>query len=861
MPKKRKKEEEMYDTAKALLFFLALLNSNRGSGEQCFRIRKQILIEHEETTLEYIATMYKEIERQRSQGEIRNSTSKLILESLSRMSNGWCKPDLEKENTRQERSLALAIAALVSLGTFILGPAIAALLNEITENTKWRKDAAHKGIKTIEWMEDMEKKLVASQKVEEILASIMLHESIMADLIKQPDKDSLNRTWRKVFKIMIETYAKNGFSKAAPEEIHLEENDNLLPREAYHYTVTVHTNDNCKHAKIKIKAVGVIPHSDCLFPYDENYTNTEKGYIKLKTDRNETCIYTGNNTIKLADNSIFSVSNSMVGPCHNFLLEFNTHENTLIMNPKHDRAYMRVVCKGNKDLKQVIYKDELVAPPSRCTTWVSDTKGKRPDFKDFMDMEEEFINSEDGSTLEGNINMTRNSIIFLPFKSLDDLKANKEIASKEYLAIINSLFNKDNEEQKQGNEATKVAISVTCTLVLMATCMFGWKRFKRSKPVTYLTILQRPEERQTKQIEAEEKDNRHETKDLERRQSAKEHEEELTKHTLTERQFKMEEIDKERRGRIKETEGHYDVPRILYGRGQNRPSHLELSPDGIKEAEERREEKDASMINRAPVTDIDEEDDDDAAYETVRLLPVKDSHKTSDTGHPTEFRHKTSYTDNDISKPEVRPTDKNIDKSEKTADTDDTTGADPKKVSKPEEKELAGDIKTETERENQQRRPQEYTMELHEYPDDLVVIKKNRITVEKDSSKRAEEGEREDKDLRYPGQDEKEVKETEDLDDRDKHKVHERSTGKKEEDNERFNERKSKHITHEKEKDSAQVFVKAITKTSPQEKLSEQIQKETSNETPKGADPMTAHEKMLQELQTRFTEMKNLHNL
>ena len=160
-----KKEEEMYDTAKALLFFLALFNSNRGSGEQCFRIRKQILIEHEETTLEYIATMYKEIERQRSQGEIRNSTSKLILESLSRMSNGWCKPDLEKENTRQERSLALAIAALVSLGTFILGPAIAALLNEITENTKWRKDAAHKGIKTIEWMEDMEKKLVASQKV------------------------------------------------------------------------------------------------------------------------------------------------------------------------------------------------------------------------------------------------------------------------------------------------------------------------------------------------------------------------------------------------------------------------------------------------------------------------------------------------------------------------------------------------------------------------------------------------------------------------------------------------------------------------------------------------------------------------
>ena len=162
------------------------------------------MIENEETSLGYIATMYGEIEQQRNQGEIRNSTATLILESLSRMSHGLCKPEHKGELVRQERSLALAIAAVISLGTFILGPAIAALLHEITENTKWRKVARINGIKTIEWMEKMEKKLVASQKVEEILASIMLHESIMADLLKHSDKNSLNRTWRKVFKIMIE---------------------------------------------------------------------------------------------------------------------------------------------------------------------------------------------------------------------------------------------------------------------------------------------------------------------------------------------------------------------------------------------------------------------------------------------------------------------------------------------------------------------------------------------------------------------------------------------------------------------------------------------------------------------------------
>ena len=68
------------------------------------------MIENEESDLGYISTMYREIEMQKKDREIRNSTANLILESLSRMSHGWCKPELtEEEHGRQERSLALAI--------------------------------------------------------------------------------------------------------------------------------------------------------------------------------------------------------------------------------------------------------------------------------------------------------------------------------------------------------------------------------------------------------------------------------------------------------------------------------------------------------------------------------------------------------------------------------------------------------------------------------------------------------------------------------------------------------------------------------------------------------------------------------
>ena len=582
-----------------LFYILILIFAQTEAEEKCFRIRTQIMIENEESDLGYISTMYREIEMQKKNGEIRNSTANLILESLSRMSHGWCKPELtEEDQGRQKRSLALAIAALVSLGTLILGPAIAALLHEITENTKWRKVEKINGIRTMRWMEDMEKRLIASQRVEEILASIMLHESIMSDLLQHTDKSSLNRTWRKVFKILIETYTKNGFSAAAPEDIKVADNDNLLPNEVYRYTVTVHINDNCKDAKIKIKAVGIIPSLECCKPHEDNNITSVNGYIKLKTEDNNTCIFTGNNTVKLADNSIFSLSNSMMGPCQSNLLDFKTHKNTLLMHPNHDRAYMRIRCEGNKEVKRIIFKDELVAPPARCTTWVMGNKRKKPDMdNDFTGVTEEYINSEDGSKIEGNINMTRDSIIFLPFKALNDLEGKRD----EYISLFESVLYMDNEKHQQGSDLINLAIGGACILALVVLYLMWYKMRRKRQPVPRIAIWHAQGEQQNGNTTLKEEDHAEIRKLLERRHS--ESEEEQGSHRrrswndchTEKRQYKEEKKDKEHQDQGRRTskephpdghqhkeedknreenggdrevpeysEAHYDVPRIFY---------------------------------------------------------------------------------------------------------------------------------------------------------------------------------------------------------------------------------------------------------------------------------------------------------
>ena len=46
-------------------------------------------------------------------------------------------------------------------------------------------------------LKEFEKRLNAYERVEEILASIMLHESIMSDLLQRSEKQT-DRTWKKI---------------------------------------------------------------------------------------------------------------------------------------------------------------------------------------------------------------------------------------------------------------------------------------------------------------------------------------------------------------------------------------------------------------------------------------------------------------------------------------------------------------------------------------------------------------------------------------------------------------------------------------------------------------------------------------
>ena len=107
----------------------------------CNRIRRKVLLHHEMTTLTYINEMWTEIKEQQEQKLIRNSTADMILQSLELMSHGWCDPNtrsVTKEDKKTKRSFTTILATIFAFGSFIIGPAIAAVLTEISHNTNWR---------------------------------------------------------------------------------------------------------------------------------------------------------------------------------------------------------------------------------------------------------------------------------------------------------------------------------------------------------------------------------------------------------------------------------------------------------------------------------------------------------------------------------------------------------------------------------------------------------------------------------------------------------------------------------------------------------------------------------------------------
>ena len=458
----------------------------------CQRIRRRVLLHHEITTLTYIKQMWKEIETQMDQRLIRNSTASMIFQSLERMSHGWCDPRfkcLSKEDKKERRSITTVLATIFAFGSLIIGPAIAAVLLEISRNTKWRIEELKKELGTTRLLADLEKRLNANARVEEVIASIFLHESIMSDLI-HADNRELNRTWKKILKYQIKEYEERGFTKNTVEEVLGSAHDSL-PKGTYKIEATVHKNKDCDKTRITIKAVGLIPDKSCLQLHSDQEKDGD--YIRLLTNIKDVCVFAGKESTLLADNTTFITSNTIVGPCNNTdSFEFTTKENTLLVRPKSSRGYMATTCiKGRtrKITRKLLYRDQFYGLPLHCSTWISNEKKRTIDPKtDYLQSEEIFISATNGQEI--TTETTQPTMLFFAVEQVKDLdKKDDPFSFKETVDFLGSLsFLDPAQHEEMDKHKTRTLVVLACALVLVVALVVFWKTRKRFKAIPYLTI-------------------------------------------------------------------------------------------------------------------------------------------------------------------------------------------------------------------------------------------------------------------------------------------------------------------------------------------------------------------------------------
>ena len=456
----------------------------------CKRVRRRVLLHHEITTLTYIKQMWKEIETQKNQRLIRNSTASMIFQSLERMSHGWCDPRfkcLSKENKKERRSITTVLATIFALGSLIVGPAIAAVLTEISRNTKWRIEELKKEMGTTHLLADLEKRLNANARVEEVIASIFLHESIMSDLI-HADSRELNRTWKKILKYQIKEYEERGFIKNTVEE-DLGSAHDSLPKGTYKIKATVHKNKDCDKTRITIKAVGLIPDKSCLQLHSDQ--EKEGDYIRLRTNTKDMCVFAGKDSTRLADNTTFITSNTIVGPCNNTdSFEFTTKENTLLVRPKSSRGYMATTCikgKTRKITRKLLYRDQFYGLPLHCSTWISNEKKRTIDPKtDYLQLEEIFISAINGQEI--TTEKTQPTMLFFAVEQVKDLdKKDKRFSFKEHVDFMDSLaFLHPAEHEEMDKHKQRILVALTSALVLVVALVVVWKTRKRFKAIPNL---------------------------------------------------------------------------------------------------------------------------------------------------------------------------------------------------------------------------------------------------------------------------------------------------------------------------------------------------------------------------------------
>ena len=441
--------------------------TNKEDQSPCYMIRRKVILHHEESTLTYISQMWTEVKQQQRDKTVRNSTAEMLLQSLERMTQGWCDPSHTKVS---KRSLTAVLAIIFAFGSLILGPAISAVLQEISHNTEWRISQAEKGLETEKILAEFEKRLKANSRVEEILASILLHESIMRDLLSNTDS---NRTWKKIFKHQIEEFKKLGLIEQH-EDLILGRKENLLPTGTYKLRATVHKNRDCGETKITIKAIGLIPDKKCL----QLHKNQDKDFVRLLPSTFEAtknhCIFAGKDSTVLKGNKTFMTSNTIIGPCDNednFI--FKSKNNTLLVRPKGSRGYMTSTC-GKKVIRKILYRDQLYILPLKCTSWVSTKKRKAVNEEtDYFQAKETFLSATTGKELE--YQGKEPTLIFYAVEAVKDLEQEEDGVSLEHIYMENFLdaFNKKERHKNWdlNEETAKINITSAKILIVLASTL------------------------------------------------------------------------------------------------------------------------------------------------------------------------------------------------------------------------------------------------------------------------------------------------------------------------------------------------------------------------------------------------------
>ena len=404
-----------------LLVLLMIINTKTSKAfrqdEECVRIREEIQIYKEDTSLGFLQTMRNEIAVLHSKNLINLETRGTIEAELEEMTHNWCR-------ISKKRSIAGGIfTAIFTIGMYIIGPAVANVFNleKNDSSEKWQTYLSRIGNITkinTDLINDLEKRIQnielkqrADEEVTAIISAAVLHNSLYRELIHKGSKFDV--IMEKIFHHSIEHY-KN-LSLIEEQNTSDIEEDFPLPEKAFKLSIEVRKSQsrNCNETHIRIVGVAALPSKQCY-----NIIEHSTEHTKLAGPTEGRCLWTSplKYACDLNDGSKFAMANFVEGDCddnsYDWLYEDTTM--TLMARPRR-RGTMIVSCGSNKTSKiHRLYRDQLYAAPASCSALISNTK--IPTKQDFVQRESHYISNHGERLFAGSANTNKDdTIIWRPF--------------------------------------------------------------------------------------------------------------------------------------------------------------------------------------------------------------------------------------------------------------------------------------------------------------------------------------------------------------------------------------------------------------------------------------------------------------